>query len=303
MEPYFAFPVFIPEARRNLMKMTIGRSLAILTLAFAGALLFVLPAVAQQSEDHFQRSFAIQPGGTVKVDNYKGLIRVSGGDGNQVVVNVLKRFEGTDKDKTWWMANTDVRFTNSADQVQISVEYPSCNCCNCSGWDHDEYQASVELTIQVPRKINLEMKGHKPLMNIGGIEGDIRIASYKSPIEIQSTTGAIHIETYKETVRLKDVTIRGPLDVQMSKGEASIEAKSLGDRVNLQTEKGNIVLKAPRNTGMTVDYSGGRRSSFHSDFNIAAEAGSSSSVRGTVNGGGTQVHLRSERGSITLEKL
>src|SRR5215470_9180106 len=285
------------------MKMAIGRSVAILTLAVAGTLLLVLPAVAQQSEDHFQRSFPLQAGGTLNVENHKGLIRVTGGEGNQVVVNVLKKFEGTDKDKTWWMANTDVHFTNSADQVQISVEYPSCNCCNCSGWDHDEYQASVELTIQVPRKTNVELQGHKPLMNVSAIDGNIRITSHKSPIEIQSTVGAIHIETYKETVRLKDVTIHGALDIQTMKGEASIEAKSLGDRVNLETEKGSIVLKAPRNTGMTVDYSGGRRSNFRSDFNIAAEAGSSSSVRGTINGGGTQVHLRSGKGSITLETL
>lgn len=286
------------------MKMAIGRSLAILALVVAGGLLFVLPAAAQQTEDHFQRSFAIQPGGALAVDNYKGLIRVTASDGNQVVVDVLKKFEGTDKDRKWWMANTDVHFSNAADRVEISVEYPSCSCCNCLGGNsHDEYEASVELRIQVPRKINVELQGHKPLMNISGIDGNIRIKSYKSPIEIQSTSGPIHVETYKESVQLKDVTLRGALEVETMKSDVSIEAKSLGDRVDLGTEKGTIVLKAPRNAAMTLDYSGGRRSSFRSDFNIAAEAGSSSSIRGTINGGGTLVRLRSERGSVTLETM
>ena len=284
--------------------MAMGRSWAILTLVGAGGLFCVLPAAAQRAEDHFQRSFAIQSGGTLAVDNYKGLIRVTASDSNQVVVDVLKKFEGTDKDRKWWMANTDVHFNNAADRVGISVEYPSCSCCNCLGGNsHEDYQASVELTIQVPRKINVELQGHKPVMNISGIDGNIRIKSYKSPIEIQSTGEPIQVETYKETVRLKDVTLRGALEVESGKAEVSIEAKSLGDRVDLGTEKGAIVLKAPRNAGMTLDYSGGRRSSFHSDFNIAAEAGSSSSVRGTINGGGTQVRLRSERGSITLETM
>src|SRR5262249_20749764 len=283
--------------------MAIARSLAMLVLALGGGLLFVFPAVGQQSQDHFQRSFAIPPGGTLAVNNFKGLVRVTGSDSSQVVVNVMKTFEGTDKDRTWWMANTDVHFTNAADRVEISVAYPNCDCSGPDWGSHDDYQASVELTIQVPRKINVELQGHKPVMNISGIDGNVRITSHKAPIEIQSTTGAIHIETYKETVRLKDVTIRGALDVQMAKGEALIEARSLGDRVNLETEKGNIVLKAPQNTGMTLDYSGGRRSNFQTDFTIAAETGSSGSVRGTINGGGTQVHLRSERGSITLEKL
>lgn len=237
------------------------------------------------------------------MDNYKGLIRVTGSDSGQVVVNVLKKFEGTEKDRTWWMANTQVHLTNAADRVEVSVEYPSCNC-STTDWDnHESYQASVELTIQVPRKINLQIKGYKPEIAISGTDGDIRVSSYKAPIGIQGTSGGIHVETYKETVRLKDVTIRGTLDVQMDKGEAWVEAKSLGERVNLETQKGTIVLRAPQSAGMTLDYSGGRRSSFQSDFTIASEAGSSSSVRGTINGGGAQVHLRSEKGSIRLEKL
>lgn len=276
---------------------------SMLVFALCAELLFVLPALGQQTEDHFQRSFNVQPGATLGVDNHKGLIRVTGSDTNQVTVNVLKRFDGSSKDRAWWMSNTHVNFTNSPDRVEVSVKYPTCDCSNSSWNAHDEYEAAVELTIQVPRKVNVELKGHKPAMNISGINGDIRITSYKSPIELQSTSGAIHIQTFKETVQLKDVSIRGVLDVQMTKGEASVEAKNLGERVNLETGKGSIVLKVPENVGMNLDYSGGKRSNFHSDFAIAAETGSGSAVRGTINGGGTQVHLRSEKGSISLEKM
>lgn len=285
------------------MRIPSRRSAVVCMLVLLCGLALIVPAFAQQTGDQFQRSFPVQSGGTLAVDNYKGLIRVTGSDTGQVVVNVLKKFEGTDKDRTWWMANTQVHFTNAADRVEVSVEYPSCNC-STTGWDnHEEYQASVELTIQVPRKVNLQIKGYKPAIDLSGTDGDIRVSSYKAPIEIQGTSGAVHVETYKETVRLKDVTIRGTLDVQMYKGEASVEAKSLGERVNLETERGTIVLKAPQSAGMTLDYSGGRRSSFQSDFTIASETGSGSSVRGTINGGGTQVHLRSGRGSIRLETM
>jgi hypothetical protein len=277
--------------------------LAVLALALCTGLLLVFPAPAQQTEDHFQRSFAVQPGASLVVENHKGLIRVTGSDANQVIINVLKKFEGADKDGAWWMSNTQVHFTNSSDGVKVSVEYPNSNGSVLDWESHQDYQASVELTIQVPRNINVDLRGHKPAMNIAGITGNIHISSHKSPIEVSSTTGAIHIETYKETVQLKDVNVRGVLEVQMAKGDASIEAKSLGDSVNLETQKGTIVLKAPQNTGITLDYSGGRRSTFHSDFNIVTETGSSSSVRGTINGGGTPVHLSSEKGSILLERL
>ena len=281
----------------------ITKTLALAVLVAGIGVMLVFPAPAQQTEDQIQRAFPVKPGGTLAVKNHKGLIQVTGSDSNQVVVNVLKKFEGSAKDRTWWMANTQINFTASADRVDVSVEYPNCICPSPDWTEHDQYEASVELTIQVPRNINLDLQGAKPAMNVSTINGDIHITSTKSPIAVSSTLGAIHIETTKDTVRLKDVSIRGTLDVRMTKGEAFIEAKSLGDRVNLETEKGSIAFKAPQNAGMTLDYSGGRRSSFHSDFNIVAETGSSSSIRGTINGGGTQVHMRSDKGSVSLEKL
>ena len=50
---------------------------------------------AQQNE-HFTRSFAVSPGSTLSIENYKGAIHVAAASGNQVVVNVDKKFEYAD---------------------------------------------------------------------------------------------------------------------------------------------------------------------------------------------------------------
>jgi len=53
-----------------------------------------------------------------------------------------------------------------------------------------------------------------------------------------------------------------------------------------------------------VDYEGGRRSSFISDFSMTSQAGSfNSSFHGKVNQGGTRLRLRTGKGSVALEKL
>jgi hypothetical protein len=54
---------------------------------------------------------------------------------------------------------------------------------------------------------------------------------------------------------------------------------------------------------LDVDYAGGRRATFHSDFNLAVTSGSGEDVRGTVNGGGTKLRLRTVKGSVTLERI
>jgi hypothetical protein len=98
------------------------------------------------------------------------------------------------------------------------------------------------------------------------------------------------------------VSIRQSLDLKIAKGDATIDAKNLGGEANLETEKGTIVVRLPQNAGVTVDYSGSRKASFHSDFPITTEANSGSDVRGTINQGGTRMRVRTVKGSISLER-
>jgi hypothetical protein len=282
------------------------RSFSIAAAFAASTLLLAALAWSQTSEgqeERFARTFTVNPGSTLIVENFKGTIHVTGSDTKQVVVNVEKKFEGKDADRNWWMANTRVTFENDPSRVRVAVQYPNSNCfLGCDDSEHSEYTASVELTIQVPKHTNLNLSGHKPDMKVSSIEGDLHIHSHKSPIDIESTTGSIDIATYKESVRLRDVSIRGPLRLTMQKGEATIEAKTLGDEVNIETEKGSVVLEVPRTAGLTVDYTGGRRSNFHSDLPITSTAGfRSNEMRGTINGGGTHLRLRTEKGSFSLE--
>jgi hypothetical protein len=279
-----------------------------LLAAGAGLALAVIPAFAQtqdQQPESFQRSFTLNSGGTLKVDNYKGTIHVTGADSNQVAVNVVKRFEGSDADRKEWMRETRVDFKNDSNRVEIDVHYPtqSWSCWFC--WADHGYSAAVELEIKVPRHTNVEVESYKPDIRISSLQGDLRINSYKSPMNIESTTGSIRIETYKDEIRLRNVNIRGALSVKSYKADATIEATSLGNTADLENERGSIVLRVPSNAGLDLDFDGARRSSFHSDFPVASQTGGrwDHSVRGTINQGGTRLRLHTTRGSVSLEKL
>jgi len=278
-------------------------------IAMVGAIALIAPMLRSQvsgsapASDHFQRSFAITQNGTLHVDNYKGTIHVTGSDGDQVVVDVTKRFEGgNDSDRKWWMENTEVDFHNDSGRVSVEVKYPQWSCGFC--WQGHDFSAQVELEIRVPRQINVNLESYKPDIKVAAVQGDIRIKSYKSPITIDSTTGSIRIDTYKDMVKLQNVTLRGPLEIKSYKADAEVSAKALGDSVTIEDSKGSTLLRVPQNAGLDVDYEGGRRASFRSDFPISSAAGSfGRSFHGSVNGGGTRLHLRTEKGSVSLEKL
>ncbi|HKV90931.1 MAG TPA: hypothetical protein VJW20_00130 [Candidatus Angelobacter sp.] len=277
-------------------------------IAIAGLIALIAPGVKSQSSasaqqpESFQRTFNIASGGTLQVDNYKGTIHVTGSESNQVVVEVTKRFEGNDADRKWWMENVQINFHNSNDRVAVEVKYPQQNCTFC--WPDHDFTAAVELEIRVPRQINVMLESYKPDIKVASVQGDIRIKSYKSPISIDSSTGSIHVDTYKDTVKLNNVTLRGPLEIKSYKADAEVNARALGEMATLENEKGTIVLRVPQNTGLDVDYEGGRRSDFHSDFPLNMQSGRlDHSVHGTINQGGAKLRLRTERGSVSLEKL
>jgi Putative adhesin len=258
----------------------------------------VLTAQEQQPE-HFQKMFTVSPGAALNVENYKGTIHVTAAEGNQVSVDVQKKFDGSDSDRKWWMENIKVSFQNDPQKVVVKVEYPSCNFC----WSLHDYTAEVDLEIRVPRQTNVALDGYKPDIKISGVQGDISIKSYKAPMLIEATTGSIRVDTYKDSIRLRNVKITNALEVKSYKADVEVSARDLGQTADLETDKGSIDIRVPGNLGLDVDYAGGRRSSFHSDFNLAVASGSSDSIRGSINGGGTKLRLRTTKGSVSLQKI
>jgi hypothetical protein len=278
--------------------------------AYIVAIAIMLALVAAKSwsqapdaqPEHFQRSFTVNPGATLAVENYKGTIHVAATNGNRVTVDVQKRFDGSDADRKWWMENVKISFHGDPGRVEVKVDYPTRNCVMC--WETHDYTAAVELEIGVPRQINVKLDGYKPDVKVSGIQGDLTIKSYKAPMLVEGTAGAIHIDTYKDTIRLRDVTIRGTLVVKSYKADAEISALSLGQSAEVANEKGSIVVRVPANTGFTVDFEGGRHSSFSSDFALRSGTGySDREFHGDINQGGAKLRLRTVKGSVELRKM
>jgi hypothetical protein len=290
---------------------------AVVCAALAAAVVvFGAPSVlAQAAQDtnpeSFQRSFPMNAGGTLVVENRKGTIHITGSDTNQIVVNVRKIFDGgTDKEHQEWMAETKVSFDSMPNHLNVRVDYPDWNCVFCVNVTDE-----VELEIAVPRATNVELDGNRPDMAISSIDGDIRISSNRSAIAIRSTEGAIRIETNRGDVKLSDVAIKGRLELTSNRADAVIEAKSMAGNADLETERGSIVVRMPSTVGVDLDYAGGRRADFHCDFPVTTNGNGAelndvsgrvgrdgARISGTVNQGGPRMILRTERGTISLEK-
>lgn len=285
--------------RLRIPALAFPATLAIITVMAVSA------AQGQETQDKIQRSFAVNPGSTLRVENYKGTIHITGSDTSQISVTALKRFSGSESERKEWMENTRIDFESSGNRVVVRVRYPdqSWSCFFC--WGEHDYLAEVELEIQVPRKLNLDVDGYKPDIRISSIQGNVAVKSYKAPMTIESINGKIFIDTYKDELRLRNIAVHGGLEVKSYKADLEVDARALDGTVKLENYKGNIVLRVPSDLGLDIDFSGSRRANFHTDFSLAMQTGgrSRSDVHGSINHGGMTVILRTEKGSVSLEKL
>ncbi|HZU22475.1 MAG TPA: hypothetical protein VE998_06545 [Terriglobales bacterium] len=275
------------------------RSRIILSLVVSVFAVSLAQAQTSPAEDHFRRDFPLQPGGTVFVKNYKGLIRIEAADSDQAGVEVKKIWEGhSANQRDQWLREVEVNFNSDPKRLDVRVEYPNHSCF----WNCDEWGGRVELVMHVPRQANIEIDGYKPEINISGIRGDVRIHSYKSAIEVRDTTGGIEVDTYKDRIVLENVALRGPLRIHDYKAETEVRARELGDGADLDTSRGAIRLQVPADSRFNVDISGDRRADIRSDFEAHVDAGWSRHITGAVNGGGPEVRIHTDRGTVALLK-
>lgn len=286
------------------------RGMLILTLAALGTASMLVPSgrtrvlaatgSSGRDEQSFEKSFPLRSGGHLSVDNYKGLIEVTSWGRDEVHVAVTKYAEGSESARRDWLNEVEVNFNMiSSNRVRIKVDYPNRNCGVC---DDDLDETGVELKIQAPRQVRLDINGYKPKMVIRGTEGELRIESYKSDITIEAIRGPVHISTYKERIQMRDVDVQGSLYIKTYKGEVDAELRGIGEGATIDTYKGEITLRLPENYGMTVDYTGDRRANLDTDFPIATTRVGTDALRGNINGGGPRLRFDTYKGTLTIRK-
>ncbi|MEO7675576.1 MAG: DUF4097 family beta strand repeat-containing protein [Verrucomicrobiota bacterium] len=157
-------------------------------------------------------------------------------------------------------------------------------------------------------------------IGVADCEGKIRIQTSGGGIDINGGSGSVEGETAGGSITVK--TFSGPATVETSGGGITIEkvagkikgstsggsinavlVSPLPGDVTLSTAGGGITVRVPTDAALNLDAetSGGGVSS---DLPVTMEGKKERSrLKGTINGGGPVVHLRSSGGGIGVKKI
>jgi DUF4097 and DUF4098 domain-containing protein YvlB len=274
--------------------------------------------------------------GTFELTNLAGDIRVTGGGGDQVVVEAVKRVRNRDEAQgRAQLAAIEVEFIEQAGRLEVRTEFP--NDRRLSG--------EVDFTVGVPAGVSVRLRtvaGDVSLVNVEGVvyaesisgsvqatglrridllksvSGDVSITNARldetatastisGNLMVTDLTGrALEFKSVSGNVRLEEVT-GTRLTAESVNGNLTFEgALTRGGRYDFTTHSGNVRLALEGDAGFGVNastFSGDIRSDYNLNLRGRGQGrGLGASMRGSFGDASAVLELRTFSGTISLEE-
>ena len=254
-------------------------------LVLAGMLMMASTAMsAAELTETVDRTFDVKPGARVVLTNVNGRVTVGSWDQPRVRVVALKEVEGDRDEVQAAMRELRVELKPVDGGLMITTHEPrrSDGPSSIFSWLlGDHVNASVRYDVTVPRTMNVEVDNTNGSVHLSGVSGRHALETTNGKIEVIRCAGSLDAATTNGAI------------------QAELIGVSKGQPVRLETTNGRIELALPGSLGADVDAST-TNGAIRSELPVATTHISSNSLRGTLNGGGTQVRMRTTNGGISI---
>jgi hypothetical protein len=255
--------------------------LGILTLLLATA------TSAAELTERIDKTFDVRPGASVTVTNVNGAIAVSAWDQPRVRVIASKSVEGDRDELKEAMRELRVEMQARDGGLTVTTHFPKSSNGSFFDWilsGGDDIDAEVQYEITVPRSMSLDVEN---------VNGAIRITNVSGKHELDTTNG-----------RIEMARCAGSVDASTTNGAIHAELTNVtkGQPLRFSTTNGRIEVSLPSNMAVDVD-AGTTNGAIKSDLPVATTRVGENSLRGTINGGGTPLRIRTTNGGIAIKTL
>jgi hypothetical protein len=279
------------------------------------------------AEKAFDQHFDAPPGGHLTLDTDVGSVVIAGRIGRDLsvhvdmsgpndflghlVVTAVQGSEGVtvtghQAQRSWldWLFGVGLHHVLYT--IEVPADYPVNIRTSGGSLDVRHLSASVQ-AVTSGGSVNLrDVRGSVYArtsgggINAAGLNGSTELRTSGGGIAVTDSTGDLNVRTSGGAIHLEHIDGR----VQGATSGGSVDAQlTVNDGVSLITSGGSITLRLPANVHGSLDArtSGGRVVSAFSPG--STEIASRNDLRGTVNGGGEPIFLRTSGGSIYVGPL
>lgn len=286
----------------------------------------------EKFEEKFERTESLAKDGKVILKNISGDIEVKSWDKSEVKINALKVSKASTIEKAKENARrVEIEVIKEGKTLRIETKYPRAT--------FKSLNVSVNFQLMVPKNASVKLKsvsGDLRIGEVGGqldastVSGDIHVEKAHGGVECESVSGDLEVQEAEGDISLKSVSgditlmkLKGSVEAESVSGDIKLldvsEAKSVkastlsGDvlykgqinpngRYSIKSHSGDVKIAIPADSAFDLEaktFSGDIESDF--DITISGKI-SKKELRGTINGGGADVNLKTFSGDIHLQK-
>src|SRR5271165_2882337 len=162
-------------------------------------------------KEDFHKSFQVDTGAVLDVENFNGAIEVTGGEGRTVEVSGTKYANSKEA-----LNELRVDMTGSSGSVRIKTERPDF-------WNGG---GGVRYTIRVPKKMVLDrIQSSNGRIQVENLDGNARLRTSNGAIQVTDIKGELSAETSNGRIEIRGLegngslhTSNGPIDAEASHG-------------------------------------------------------------------------------------
>jgi len=166
-----------------------------------------------EQTDRFSRKVKLGRDGRVSIGNISGEIVVTGGSGDEVSIDAVKRTRGDQSQ----LANVRIVVDDRAGRVDVRSEYEVGRSRNNN--------VSVDYTVTVPSGASVELKSVSGSIKVTGVRGAVRAESVSGDVTTTDTPKVELAKSVSGDVTLSGIQIDG--DLSASSVSGSVRAKGV----------------------------------------------------------------------------
>jgi len=250
------------------------------------AMVFFVAATASAKtlKETIDKTFDVKAGADFVLTNVNGRITVASWDQPRVRVVAYKEVDADRDEVEKAMRDLRVEMQPRDGGLVVTTHYPKEGRDFGSVFDWilgDHIEANVLYDITVPRTMNVDVTNTNGAIIVTGVSGKHELDTTNGKIEVKNCAGS-----------LDAATTNGGIVAELTR-------VAKGEPLRFETTNGRIEIAVPADLAVDVD-AGTTNGSISTDLPINTTRFSRNSLRGTINGGGTSLRMRTTNGQIAI---
>ncbi|HYK89311.1 MAG TPA: DUF4097 family beta strand repeat-containing protein [Acidobacteriota bacterium] len=271
-------------------------------LAVVLAVSIVLPvSVFGAQVKEFRKAAQFDSGGRLILKIDHSTLRLESWDQNQVEVFArIEPQQNVSEDYARQAVEaTRIEVTGDARSLSIETNFDDVPY-RVHGTSHSRSLPHVNLEIHAPHSLQLRLDGDRSDVSVYGIDGNMDFETDRTKLETRNLAGKLRLKMDRGSASISG--LRGSLDVEGDRTDMTFDNVQIDGNSRIDTQRGNIELRIPPSQGLSVHASTGRREQFHRDLPLTMQVMNRDRIEGTINGGGPDLVIRTQRGKFSLKR-